>query len=52
MIVCSIKIRGLGGQVKNRNIRNLIRGKRLEFVAIRETKKEIITEFLCWVFVG
>lgn len=32
---------------KNRNIRNLIRLERLDFVAIQETKRENITEGLC-----
>lgn len=47
MIVCSINIRGLGGLVKKRKIRNPVRVERLDFVAIQEIKKENIAEGLC-----
>jgi mannosylglycoprotein endo-beta-mannosidase len=44
MIVCSFNIRGLGSRVKRKKIRDLVRGEKLDFLAIQETKMESISE--------
>jgi exonuclease III len=44
MIVTSLNIRGLGGRVKRRRIRDLVREHHVDFLAIQETKLEIITD--------
>lgn len=40
--------RGLGGRVKKNKIQNLIRLNKVEFMAIQETKLEVITPSLCY----
>jgi hypothetical protein len=55
MIVCSFNVRGLGSRVKRRRVRDLIRSENIEFMALQETKMEVISEFLChglWGGVG
>jgi hypothetical protein len=47
MIVCSYNIRGLGGRVKRRRIKQLILTEKVDFMAIQETKLEVISEALC-----
>jgi exonuclease III len=44
MIVCSLNVRGLGGSVKRRHIKQLILTEKVDFMAIQETKMEEITE--------
>ncbi|KAK2458146.1 DNA-(apurinic or apyrimidinic site) endonuclease [Trifolium repens] len=48
MIVSSFNIRGLGGALKRRRIKELIRNHRIDFLAIQETKLEVITDSLCF----
>jgi hypothetical protein len=52
MIVSSYNIRGLGGMLKRRRIRELIRNNRIDFLAIQETKLEVISESLCFSLWG
>jgi hypothetical protein len=47
MILSSINIRGLGGAVKKSAIKELVTRERVEFLAIQETKFEVVTEDLC-----
>jgi hypothetical protein len=47
IIVLSYNICGLGGRVKKRRIRDLVRDHKVDFLAIQETKLESITEKLC-----
>jgi exonuclease III len=47
MIVLSFNIRGLGGRVKRRRIRELVREHKVDFLAIQETKLEVISDSLC-----
>ncbi|KAK2456934.1 hypothetical protein QL285_004253 [Trifolium repens] len=44
MIICSFNLRGLGSRVKRRKIRELVRAEKLDFLAIQETKMEIISD--------
>jgi exonuclease III len=46
MIVGSFNIRGLGSRVKRRRIRDLVRDEKLDFLALHETKLQIIPESL------
>jgi hypothetical protein len=46
MILCSFNIRGLGSRVKRRKIRDLVREEKIDFLAIQETKMEVIPESL------
>jgi exonuclease III len=48
MIVSSYNVRGLGGVVKRKRIRDLIRNNKIDFLAIQETKLEVISENLCY----
>jgi exonuclease III len=52
MIVSTFNARGLGGVVKRRRIRELIRNHRIEFLAIQETKLEEVSESLCFGLSG
>jgi hypothetical protein len=52
MILCSYNIRGIGGRVKKNIIRQLIREENVEFLAIQETKLEVVTEALCYSIWG
>ncbi|MCI51592.1 cytochrome P450, partial [Trifolium medium] len=47
MIVASYNIRGLGGRVKRRRIRDLVREHKVDFLALQETKLESVSEKLC-----
>ncbi|KAK2357971.1 hypothetical protein QL285_095195 [Trifolium repens] len=47
MIIASINIRGLGGAVKRKYMKELVRKEKLEFLAIQETKLENVTDSLC-----
>jgi exonuclease III len=46
MIVCFHNIRGLGSRVKRRYVKELIQKERIDFLAIQETKIEVIHESL------
>jgi exonuclease III len=48
MIVYSYNIRGLGGDVKRRRIKQLILSENVDFMAIQETKLEAISDSLCY----
>jgi exonuclease III len=48
MIVCTFNVRGLGGRVKRRRITQLIIIKKIDFMALQETKMEEISEDLCF----
>ncbi|PNX56749.1 cytochrome p450, partial [Trifolium pratense] len=47
MIVASLNVRGLGGSVKKRKVRDLIFQNQIDFMAIQETKLENVDEKLC-----
>jgi hypothetical protein len=47
MIIASINIRGLGGAVKRKYLKELVRKENIEFLAIQETKLDSITDNLC-----
>lgn len=47
MIVLSFNTRGVGGLLKRKKIRELVKEQRVDFLAIQQTKKEVITEALC-----
>lgn len=47
MIITSFNIRGLGSASKRNKIRELVRNNKVEFMAIQETKMEVITENFC-----
>jgi exonuclease III len=47
MIVLSFNIRGLGGRVKRRRVRELVRDHKVDFLALQETKMEVISESFC-----
>jgi exonuclease III len=48
MIVLSFNIRGLGGGVKMRRIRELVREFNVDFLAIQETKLEVVSAKICY----
>jgi hypothetical protein len=52
MIIGSINIRGLGGVVKRKYLKELVTKERLDFIAIQETKLESISDGLCWSIWG
>jgi exonuclease III len=52
MIIASINIRGLGGVVKRKYLKELVCKERLDFLAIQETKLESITDSLCYSIWG
>jgi hypothetical protein len=52
MIITSYNVRGLGGLVKRRKIRELIRKHNIQFLAILETKLEAISDKLCYSLWG
>lgn len=52
MIITTFNIRGLGGVLKKNKIRDLIRVHRVDFMAIQETKMEVITPELCYSLWG
>jgi hypothetical protein len=47
MIIASINIRGLGGVVKRKYVKDLVRLERIDFLVIQETKLESISDNLC-----
>jgi hypothetical protein len=52
MIVLSFNARGLGGRVKRRRIRELVREHNVEFLAIQEIKLETISDNFCYSLWG
>lgn len=52
MIITTFNIRGLGGVLKKNKIRELIRIHKVDFIAIQETKLEVITPELCYSLWG
>jgi hypothetical protein len=52
MIVLSFNVRGLGGVVKHKRIRELVREQHVDFLAIQETKLEVTTDKLCYYLWG
>jgi exonuclease III len=52
MIVSSFNLRGLGGVLKRRKIKELIRSEKIDFLALQETKMEEITESFCFSLWG
>jgi exonuclease III len=47
MIVASFNVRGLGGSIKKRKVRELIFKNQIDFLAIQETKMESVNDSLC-----
>jgi hypothetical protein len=47
MIIVSYNVRGLGGRIKRRRIRDLVREEKVDFLALQETKLQVISEQLC-----
>jgi hypothetical protein len=47
MIISSFNIRGLGGRVKRNKLKEMVRKEKLDFLALQETKLEIIPDSLC-----
>jgi exonuclease III len=52
MIVVSYNIRGLGGRVKRRSIRELVRAQKADFIALQESKLEVVSDALCYSLWG
>jgi hypothetical protein len=52
MIICSFNIRGLGSRVKRRRIRDIVRDEKIDFLALQETKMEVITDGLVFSLWG
>jgi hypothetical protein len=52
MIVSSFNVRGLGGVLKRRKVKELIRSQKIDFLALQETKMEVISESLCFSLWG
>jgi exonuclease III len=48
MILSSLNIRGLGGAVKRSSIKDLLRKEKVDFLALQETKMELITDSVCY----
>jgi exonuclease III len=47
MIICSWNVRGLGGRVKKRKVKELIIREKVEVMAIQETKLGVIDKKMC-----
>jgi len=47
MIVLTFNVRGLGGRQNKNKIRELVRDNKVDFLAIQETKMEVITPNFC-----
>lgn len=47
MIITTFNVRGLGGASKLNKIIELVRNNKVEFMAIQETKMEVITASFC-----
>jgi len=52
MIVSTFNVRGLGGRVKRNKICELVRQQNIDFLAIQETKLEMVTPSLCYSIWG
>jgi hypothetical protein len=52
MIIASYNIRGLGGRVKRRRVRELVVDHKVDFLALQETKLEMISDKLCYSLWG
>jgi len=52
MIVTTFNVRGFGGSVKKNKICELVRQNGVDFLAIQETKLEVITPALCYSLWG
>jgi hypothetical protein len=52
MIVNSINIRGLGERVKRCKLKELVNKEKIDFLAIQETKLEIVYDVLCFSIWG
>ncbi|CAJ2673622.1 unnamed protein product [Trifolium pratense] len=52
MIIVSFNVRGLGGRVKMRKVRELVSQQHVEFLALQETKLETISSSLCYYLWG
>lgn len=42
MKIISYNIRGLGGRVKRRKIKELVRAEKIDFICVQETRKEAV----------
>jgi exonuclease III len=47
MIVCSWNVRGLGGRIKKRKVKELITRERVEVMALQESKLGVVDKKLC-----
>ncbi|GAU16879.1 hypothetical protein TSUD_368280 [Trifolium subterraneum] len=47
MIIGSLNVRGLGGRIKKKEVREIIYSNHLDFIAIQETKLQVVDEGLC-----
>jgi exonuclease III len=52
MIVVSYNVRGLGGQIKRRKLRELVKNHNVDFLAIQETKLNSVSDQLCYSLWG
>jgi exonuclease III len=52
MILSSFNIRGLGGRVKRSFLRDFVYKEKLDFLAIQETKLEVVSDSLCYSIWG
>jgi len=51
-IVSTFNVRGLGGRSKSKRIKELVRSQNMDFLAIQETKFEVISDRLCYSLWG
>jgi exonuclease III len=47
MIVTTFNVRGLGGRIKKNKLRDLVRHNNVDFLAVQETKLEVVTSSIC-----
>jgi len=47
MLITTFNIRGLGGALKRNKVKELIRQHNIEFMALQETKMEVINNSFC-----
>lgn len=47
MIVLSYNVRGLGGRVRRKILKELVRDQKVDFLAIQESKLEVVAESVC-----
>jgi hypothetical protein len=52
MIISSFNIRGLGGRVKRSKVKELVFKEKVDFLALQETKLEVVTDTLCYSIWG